>query len=380
MTALRILHVLEATTAGVRRYVTELLAHRPGGWTVEVACPLIRATHFGDVAFAEDVNQLGVLLHPIPMRRSIGLSDIDAYRALTRVIRAERFDIIHTHSSKAGFLGRLAAKRAGVPVIHTPNGLYFIEQVGLRRRFYLWLERLAGGWTTRLIAVSGGERVVMLRHKLAAPERICLIENGVDAARVRALAGAGNVSLPGGSGPLVGGVGRMVPQKDPLTFVRAASIVSEAMPSARFVWCGDGELRPAVESLARGLNVPLRVTGHLENVWAAMRGFDVFALPSLYEGLPFTLLEAMALGIPAVASDVVGTHDVLNDDSAGWRVPARDPGALAQAVLDALARPAEARRRASAAARLVETRFSIQRMIDAHTALYEDVLQTSGSA
>ena len=389
---MRLLHLLEATTAGVRRYVTTLLQHPPEGWEVSVACPAIRETHFGDIAFADDVKQLGVPLHMLPLRRSIGPADATAARELFALLRRERFDVIHTHSSKAGFIGRLVARTAGLPAIHTPNGLYFLEQTGFKRWLYLTLERWAGRATTRMIAVSGGEREVIVRHRLTRPNRVRLIENGVDAEQVRREAelpeaGALCRSLGvDGEGPLIGGVGRMAPQKDPLTFVRAAQSVRQVFPAARFVWCGDGELRPAVEELARELNVPLRVTGHLENVWAVMRRFDVFVLPSLYEGLPFTLLEAMALGVPVVATEVVGTRDVMKDELIGclrpalrgWLVGSRDATALAHAIVEVLTRPDEAHRRIDAAKRLVETRFSIERMVAAHHVLYADVLRSEG--
>ena len=376
MSRLRVLHLVEATTAGVRRYVTTLVHGLADECCADVVCPPIREAHFGDTAFVADMRRAGIAVHGVPLRRSIGWADAPAYRAVARVIRTGRYDLIHTHSSKAGFLGRLAARHFGVPAVHTPNGLYFLEQAGAGRRLFLALEQLAGRWAARLIAVSEGERTVMLDHRLAVPDRIVLIENGVDARRVRAEAESGHAQegAPPGGSPLVGGAGRMVPQKDPLTFVKMAQRVASARPGARFVWYGDGELRPSVEALARESGVRLTVTGHLENVWAAMKCLDVFVLPSLYEGLPFTLLEAMALGVPVVATDVIGTRDVLRDGSAGWLVPARDPQAMAEAVQAVLTRPGLADGRVEAARRLVETRYSVERMLAAHRELYADVL------
>jgi len=384
MSKVRMLHIIEATTAGVRRYLTQLLRGRPDSWQVAVACPTTRETHFGDVAFVDSLKSLGVPVHLLPLRRSISLADVLVARALLRMVRRDRFDLIHTHSSKAGFIGRLVAKAVGIPVIHTPNGLYFLEQTGFKRWFYLALERLAGRATTGLIAVSEGERDIMIQYGLAPRGRVTLIENGVDAATVRDQAEAVEAAWLrhslglNGDEPVIGGAGRMAPQKDPLSFVRAAHQVAQSTPKARFVWCGDGELRLAVEDLARRLNVPLTVTGHLENAWAVMRLFDVFVLPSLYEGLPFTLLEAMALGVPVVATDVVGTRDVLSGEEAGWLVAPRDALSLARTICGVLAQPAEASRRVAAAKRLMETRFSIDRMIAAHHELYVRVIHATG--
>jgi glycosyltransferase involved in cell wall biosynthesis len=160
-----------------------------------------------------------------------------------------------------------------------------------------------------------------------------------------------------------------------LTFVRAAAHLKATLPEALFVWCGDGELRAETESLAAQLNVPLIVPGHQENSAAIMRAFDVFVLPSIYEGLPFALLEAMALGLPIVATDISGVRDVLGREAAGWLTAPQDAQALATKIAHAWKQPDEAQRRARAAQQLVTTRFSVEHMVQQHLALYEAVLR-----
>lgn len=383
MSRKRILHIVESTTAGVRRYVTNLVQCLPLGWDVDVACPAIRETHFGDIDFVSEMTRLDVPVHLLSLRRSISLADVGAARSLYALVKCERFDLLHTHSSKAGFIGRLVAKATGIPAIHTPNGLYFLEQSGVKRWFYVTLERLVGRVTNVTIAVSEGERDVLLRHKLVLRERVIVIENGVDVAAVRSYAEGQDVdqfrhritSL--GRGPIIGGIGRLVVQKDPFSFVRAAQRIRHAIPDSRFIWVGDGELTRDVERLAQQLDVPLLLIGHSENVWALLSQFDVFVLPSLYEGLPFSLLEAMALGVPVIATDVVGTKDVLQNNSAGRLVPPRDDVALAQAVLYTLAHPDVTQSRVEAAYRLVKTRFSLERMCAAHHELYINTIRDS---
>jgi len=123
----------------------------------------------------------------------------------------------------------------------------------------------------------------------------------------------------------------------------------------------------------------LILPGHQENSAAIMRAFDVFVLPSIYEGLPFALLEAMALGLPIVATDIIGVRDVVKPEETGWLITPQDPEALAAQIAYAWAEQAEARRRARAAQQLVETRFSVEHMVQQHLALYEQILQEKPS-
>src|SRR5512136_1374330 len=101
--ATRVLHVIESTTAGVRRYVTYLLQHQSPQWHMEVACPIIRQAHFGDTAFVDEIRQFGVCVHDVPMQRSISLADLKAAYVLRSIVQQGKYDLIHTHSSKAGF-------------------------------------------------------------------------------------------------------------------------------------------------------------------------------------------------------------------------------------------------------------------------------------
>jgi len=378
-TPLRILHVIEATTAGVRRYVTTLAAGlRARGLDVAVAAPWQRSEHYGDTAFVEDLQRQGVVFHPVPMRRQIGPWDGSALLALYRLLREGQFALVHTHSSKGGFLGRVAAHGCHVPVVHTPNGLYFLEKTGVSRQFYLNLERLAGSLTTAMVAVSDGEKEVLIGHRIVAAERVRVIHNCVDVARIDQHAGLTRASAKVRLGipldqPVVGAVGRLVPQKAPLTFVQAARQVAAAAPGTLFVWVGSGPLQATVADLARAEGIPLRLLGHREDVWDCLRAFDVFVLASRYEGLSFSLLEAMALRLPVVVTDVVGTRDVVDDQVSGLVVPADVPAALADAILSLLRDPPRADRLAHAGRKKVVAQFSVERMLDSHQALYEEL-------
>ena len=375
----RILHVVEATTAGVRRYVTALaVGLRARGTDTAVAAPWQRCENYGDTAFAEDLRRQGVPFYPVPMQRGIGLRDAVALVALCRLLRGEDFTLVHTHSSKGGFLGRMAARSSNTPVIHTPNGLYFLEKSGISRQFYLNLERLAGHLTTAMVAVSVDERNLLVRHRVVASRRIRVIPNGVDVARIDRMVGLTRAEAKSRLGIhpdrcVVGTVGRLVPQKAPQVFVQASRQVAGEAPETLFVWVGSGPLKAKVEARARTEGIPLRVLGYREDVWEIMRAFDVFVLASQYEGLPFALLEAMALALPVVVTDVVGNRDVIDDQVSGLVVPANAPVAMADAILSLLRNPQRAHGLAVAGRQQVVTKFSLERMLDSHQALYEEL-------
>ena len=376
---LHALHVVEATTAGVRRYVSALVVGlRARGMDIAVAAPWRRSQHYGDTAFVEDLRQEGAPFYPLPMQRRIGLRDGVVLVALWRLLRRERFALVHTHSSKGGFLGRIAAGICNLPAIHTPNGLYFLEKAGASRQFYLNLERMAGRFTTTLIAVSEDEKSVLMQNKVVDAARIRVIHNGIDVARIDGEAQLTKMEAKSRLGirpdrRVVGVVGRLVPQKDPLAFVQAARRVADEAPGALFVWVGSGPLRAEVESQAKAKDVPVRILGHREDVWKVMRAFDVFVLPSQYEGLPFALLEAMALSLPVVATNVVGIRDVIEDEATGLIVPAKAPAAMTKAVLSLFRDPQWADGLAAAARQKVVAEFSLEQMLDRHQMLYEEV-------
>jgi glycosyltransferase involved in cell wall biosynthesis len=316
------------------------------------------------------------------MRRAISpRSDLAALWRLVGLFRRERFDIIHLHSSKAGFLGRLAARIAGVSaaVVYSPHGLSFLgDQPPARRWLFRTLERLAGRLGDRIIAVSPGEHEHILRARLAPAERVVCIENGVPpvelptsydrAAQRRALGQAGD-------GPLIGTVARLSRQKNPELFLQAAARVLRNLPDARFVWCGGGELADAAQQQAHelGLAQACRLLGHRDDSGEILAALDVFWLTSDYEGWPLAPLEAMALSVPIVATDVVGTHDLLRG-GAGLLVPHGDAAALASTTVTLLQSPERLAALARAGHEFYREYGTAQRMIRALEHFYEDLV------
>lgn len=381
---MRVLHVVEATTAGVRRHVYSLAsAIDHGRYESYVACPPVREQDFGDSFFVEELCQSGVAVFPIPMVRAISpAADARTLRQLVQLMHEQQIDLVHAHSSKAGILGRSAARLAHVASVYTPNGLYFLGLTNpIKRRAFLAIEQLAGRLCDRVIAVSSGERDVIVRAGIAPASRVACIENGIkpptlppgyDRASMRAALGASE------HGPLVGTVARLAAQKNPRLFLEAAAVLQRNLPDARFVWCGSGELQAQAQVWAQELGVAgaVRFLGHREDAAAITAALDVFWLSSVYEGMPTVLLEAMALHVPIVATDVVGTRDLLRGQ-AGLLVPQRAKS-FVQATFMLMQRPDLRAAMVDTASQWVAGRWSAARMARETEDLYDTVLAERG--
>lgn len=379
---------MEATGGGTKKHLLLLVTNLDRcNFDVAVACPLSRHPSYGDESIVAELQAAGIRTYVVEMQRSISPAlDLSAFWQLQSLIRRESFDVIHTHSSKAGFLGRLAARSADAPaVVHTANGLYFLGQRGVKRVLYLGLERLAGRLTDRFIAVSPSEKAVAIRYGVVRPDQVIAIENGIEPAlanpRVDIAQRRQELGLERHR-PVVGTVSRFNPQKDPGTLLRAVALAAQAAPEVQFVWCGNGELKSEAESLARNLGVLDHIvfTGYRKDVLELVPVFDVFVISSLFEGLPFTLLEAMSLSKPVVATDVVGSRDVVAHGETGLLVPPRDPSALAEAILALVRAPEEGRRMGQAGRDLLMRRFTLERMIAQTEELYRELVQSASVA
>ena len=305
--------------------------------------------------------------------------DLRALRALDALLRRGRFDVAHTHTAKAGTLGRIAASRASVPrIVHTYHGFPFHEfQSRGRRSAYVAIERRLGRLTDVALCVGTGVAVEAVRRGLIAPERVRTIGVAVDnppgaelrvrvpEAREKARRALG---LPADVA-VVGAVGRLTHQKAPEDFLAALRRLSR--PDVIGVWVGGGELAARVGRLA-SMPPAARVVlaGERADVLDILPAFDVFALPSRYEGLPTAVVEAMLCGIPVVATAVNAVSDVVVPGETGLLVPPRRPDLLADAVRYLLDRPAVGARMADAARARLGDRFGEQALRDTLMAAY----------
>lgn len=284
-----------------------------------------------------DVRLMTCLEHPIRP-----WSDLRAVAGLARLMRRHRVDLVHTHSSKAGILGRLAARLAGVPhIVHTVHGWSFHDdQPRWVQGFYARLERWAARVTDRLVVVSEQNRRQGLERGIGRPEKYRVVRSGIDieefrrptVSREETRAGLG----VGDDQILVGTVACLKPQKAPLDFVDAAARAHARDPRLRFVIAGDGALRAAVERRIEeaGLEGVIRLLGWRRDVVDLLHAMDVFLLTSRFEGLPRAVLQAMAAGVPVVATAVDGTPEVVRDRETGFLVPPGEPVQAAERVLE----------------------------------------------
>jgi glycosyltransferase involved in cell wall biosynthesis len=380
---MRVLHVVESTIAGVRTHVQALATGlRRYGVQPVVACPLHRQDSFGDDQFVSYLTSVGVPVIPVAMRRSISpKADGVALRQLIGLLRHERFDLIHLHSSKAGFLGRLAARAAGVaPVVYSPHGLFFLgDHSPQKRLFYLSLERMASRLCDRIVAVSPSERDTIIASGIAPARKVICIEQGVEVMAVPTSfdreAARSTLALPPDAF-VVGTIARATPQKNPFLFVEAAAQTLALAPQAYMLWCGDGELRAAAEARAHALGIAARCRflGHREDAQSLLAAFDLFWLTSNYESFGLATAEAMALERPVIATDVVGTCDVVVSGVTGLLVPPCDPSALARATIELLSDPERARAFGQVGRARVLERYTVDRMLDAIASLYSTLL------
>lgn len=292
------------------------------------------------------------------------VTDIRGLRVLTAELANGHFDVVHTHSAKAGTLGRLAAARAGSPrVVHTFHGFPFHEfQSRPRRGLYVGIERYLSRYTDMFLAVGGAIAAEAVRRQIAAPDRIRVINPAIEQARVQPSPAVRDMArrqlaVPVGC-KVVGTVGRMDYQKAPECFVDAVATLGR--PDVYAVWIGDGPMRHEVEARARrrGLAGRFVCVGHRDDVSQLLPGLDVFVLASRYEGLPCAIVEAITAGVPVVATAVNAVPDLVLPGETGILVGPERPRELAAAMRRLLDSPAEGARMAATARLLIAGRFT----------------------
>ncbi|MFH1537893.1 MAG: glycosyltransferase family 4 protein [bacterium] len=294
----------------------------------------------GGGEFVKRIEELDCPVTVVPefLRPINPLKDYTAVSKVASILKRQPADIVHTHTPKGG-LARIAARRAGARfVVHTVHGLGFHDfSSPLKKAFFIRGERFLGRFADALICVSEESHRLAVENRFVPPERAVCIPNGIDLSSFDPEKTEGtlyeSLGIPTDA-PVVGTVGRLDESKDPETFVRAAALVLKEFDGARFILIGDGPFRGALEATARSLGVRDSVifAGWRDDVPSLLKDMSVFVLSSLREGMPLTLIEAMAMAKPAVATDVIGNREVVVDGETGLLVPPREPEKLGEAV------------------------------------------------
>jgi glycosyltransferase involved in cell wall biosynthesis len=362
-----LLLVTLSEVGGAQTYVASLLPALAGPFEVVVAAhgqgPLAAAAHAAGARFIELEHVRRALS---PWRDPLGLLE------LATIVRRERPHIVHVNSAKAAALGRAAAWLTRVPIrIYTVHGWSYTAHSGLSSALYLWAERILRPLTTVTICVAESERRAGLEARTCDQATTVVIHNGVDLARPTA-------SGTGAEPCRLVTVGRLQAPKDVLTLVRALAELPQRAYEGVIV--GDGPDRPALESEIRRLDLEpvVQLAGERTDVPELLAAADVFVLSSRSEGLPLSILEAMAAGLPVVATNVGGVPELVVEGETGFLVPPGDPQALAVALERLLGDSALRRRLGAAGRRRAEERFDLVSTRQAHLDLYSALLAVAG--
>lgn len=376
----RILQILtRLAVRGVPRHVLDLSAGLLAkGHQVEI---IAGRSEPGEGSLWEDAKRLQIPATYLPaLQRAVSpRTDAVAFAGLYRAIRRARPDIVHTHISKAGVLGRLAAHLAGVPVVvHTYHGqVEELEGPSLRSRLLRAGEQLACRRTHALIAVSAQTAAGLQALGLGTPSQYRVIRNGIDLKYFSPDLDEPPAVLPGS--PLLGVIASLTPEKGLDLIIGALGNLAPRYPQLRLCLVGDGPLRRELEAQAHALGLETRIhfAGNVEDVRPYLRALDLLVVPSRREGQGRVLMEAMALGRPVMATRVGGIPELVCHGHNGWLVPPEDPAALAQAIAALLDDPPLRTALAREGRRCAEGEFGLEQMVAQVEELYLELLARS---
>lgn len=370
---LRILHVIGMAHGGAGEHVLALAAG-----CNERRFESVVAMADGSPMQARFVES-GVRVVPLALNHFGGVrKNAVAFRQLAKIMRDEPWDVVHTHTSVAGALGRIAAKWfSSAVVVHMLHA--FAAHSGRKpvsRFLARQVERRLDRYTDWYIAGSQAMVRCGTSQRIFSPEKVVLISNGIDLLRYGDPAPADHQSSRSTDGEVtVGFLGRLEAQKGAIYLIRAAAHVRRRNPRIRFLIAGSGRLQPQLEGLASELDVSSSVEflGWRNDTVGFMRQIDILAMPSLWEAFGLSAAEAMALERPVVASRVDGLPEVIEEGRTGLLVPPADADALAAAILQLAADPRLRHQMGVEGRKRVWERFSLDRMIARHEQFYERV-------
>ena len=367
-----ILHIIQGGKGGTLEYLKQLLPLlNKDKYDITVIC-------HGEI-FCE-LEQAGFKVVNISMKRAISpLDDLKALLQINQYLKTHKVDLVHLHSSKAGFLGRLAAKWNRIPCIYNPHGWSFnIKTNIIKKNLYKLLEKIAANWTDKIVAISGSDYLSALEEKICTSRKLALIENGIDITRYVNKTDYFFKKQMGfeKEEKIVGMCARLSKQKDPLTFIEIAKCVTEQYPNCKFMLVGDGELREQVENKIKQLQLKDKVilTGWTSHPEKYINIFDIGVLTSIWEGFGLSLAEYMACGKPIVASRVDGIPFVVRDRIDGYLCESGNIREFSNFIIKILKDKALYEKISVAVVERAKENFDISRVVKQHEKLYEELI------
>jgi len=311
------------------------------------------------------------------------IKDLLALIEIYWFIKRNNIEIVHTHSSKAGILGRLAARLAKVGVIiHTVHGWSFNDyQTRVERLFFIWLERLSARFSDKLVVVSYYDRQKGLDNHIGKENKYRFIRYGVDYTEFNIK--DQNIREELGINPkdlAVGMIACFKPQKSPRDFIRLAFLTKRILPDARFLLVGDGALRKKIEKLIHKFNLEKQIilAGWRKDIPRILSAIDVFVLTSLWEGLPISVLEAMASSKPVITTHTGGVAEIIIEGESGFMVPPGDTNKMSEKLAILLKDKNLRTQMGQNAKDSLDSNFTITNMIRSNENLYEELIKAKG--
>lgn len=335
--------------------------------------------------FMERIKGSGASVKPIDMSSKFNFKVI---LQLVNLIKEQRIDIVHSQGARADFFARLSAKLARVPVVIStvPMPVDGFDVNPIKKFIYIVLNKFSERFVDKFIVVSEALKDVMIERHKVDPQKVAMIYNGIEINEYRIDEAEkvihGKLGLMEEIGlksdvPVIGVIGRLVWQKGFEYFIEAIPGVLNKFKDAKFLVVGEGLLEEELKAVSKKLKIDDKIsfTGFRRDIKEILATIDIFVIPSLLEGLPMILLEAMGMGKPIVATDIDGIKEVLENGKTGLLVPPRDTVALTDAIVNLLIYRDQAHQMGINARRVVEEKFGVDIMVEKVEDVYEDLLQ-----